>query len=230
MFAVLKIRYFFFNPLFVLIQDSATFQKIKKMNFLKTMTALFALTLTVGLFSFTTPETPLAKVDTSKSVIVWKGHKVTGSHEGTLQLKDGAFDYENGVLTGGSFTIDMTSINCTDLEGDSKGSLEGHLKSGDFFGVEKFPTATFKITKVSPKGTPGDYKVIGDLTIKGITKEIKFYTNVKDSDAANTATADIKIDRTDFGVRYGSGSFFDSLGDKTIYDEFDLNVTIVSAK
>ena len=200
------------------------------MRILKTLTTMFALTLTIGLFSFTSPGTPLAKTDTTESIITWTGHKVTGSHTGTLKLREGLLDYANGMLTGGSFTIDMNSLTCTDLEGKSKGSLEGHLKSADFFGVEAFPTASFKITKVSAKGTPGDYKVVGDLTIKGITKEIKFYTNVVSSDKSNTATADIKIDRTDFDIKYGSGSFFDSLGDKTIYDEFDLTVKIVSAK
>jgi polyisoprenoid-binding protein YceI len=197
------------------------------MNFLKTISALLVLTLTIGLYSFTSPTT---KVDVSQSIIQWKGYKVTGSHEGTIKLKDGRFDYANGLLTGGQFTIDMATINCTDLEGEWKGKLEGHLKADDFFGVEKFPTANFKITKVAAKGTPGDYKITGDLTIKGITKEIRFYAKVTESDNARTATADIKIDRTDFGVQYGSGSFFDALGDKTIYDEFDLNVRIVSAK
>jgi polyisoprenoid-binding protein YceI len=197
------------------------------MNFLRTITALLALTLTIGLYSFTSPMT---KVDVAQSIIQWKGYKVTGSHEGTIQLKDGRFDYVNGLLTGGEFTIDMATINCTDLEGEWKGKLEGHLKSADFFGVEKFPAATFKITKVTAKGTPGDYKIVGNLTIKGITKEIRFYANVAETDKARIATADIKIDRTDFDVQYGSGSFFDALGDKTIYDEFDLNVKIVSAK
>jgi len=191
---------------------------------------MFALTLSIGLFSFTNPVIPEAKIDTNESIITWKGYKVTGSHAGTLKLTEGTFDYADGLLKGGAFTIDMTSLNCTDLEGESKGSLEGHLKSPDFFGVENFPTATFKINKVSAKGTPGDYKVVGDLTIKGITKEIKFYTNVATTANAQVATADIKIDRTDFNIKYGSGSFFDSLGDKTIYDEFDLTVKIVSAK
>ncbi len=200
------------------------------MRFLKTLTAMFALTLSIGLFSFTNPVIPEAKIDTNESIITWKGYKVTGSHAGTLKLTEGTFDYADGLLKGGAFTIDMTSLNCTDLEGESKGSLEGHLKSPDFFGVENFPTATFKINKVSAKGTPGDYKVVGDLTIKGITKEIKFYTNVATTANAQVATADIKIDRTDFNIKYGSGSFFDSLGDKTIYDEFDLTVKIVSAK
>jgi len=127
------------------------------------------------------------------------------------------------MLTGGEFAIDMTSITVTDLDGGMKGKLEGHLKSPDFFGVENHPVANFKITKVVPRGTGGSYKVVGDLTIKNITKEIKFNADVKD----DMATANIQIDRSDFNVKYGSGSFFDNLGDKTIYDEFDMVVDLV---
>ena len=168
------------------------------------------------------------KVNTGESQLQWKAYKVTGAHEGTIVIKDGELEMEDGVLTGGNFAIDMSTINCTDLEGEWKGKLEGHLRSPDFFAVEKFPTATFKITNVVPKGTPGDYKVTGDLTIKGITNEIKFYTNIAEKDGKVMATSDIKVDRSDFNVRYGSGSFFDNLGDKTVYDEFDLEVTLVA--
>ena len=146
-----------------------------------------------------------------------------GSHEGTIQLESGALEFDdNGVLTGGNFVINMNSIANTDMSGDSANKLIGHLKSGDFFGVEKFPTATFNIKNVVSRGTPGSYKIVGDLTIKGITKEIKFNAQLNDGEA----TADIKIDRSEFDIRYGSGSFFDNLGDKTIYDEFDLSINL----
>ena len=169
-------------------------------------------------------------VDTAASEIVWKGYKVTGEHTGTIQLKDGQFTYDGDQLTGGQFTIDMTSIKCTDLQGEYAGKLEGHLKSDDFFGVEKHPTATFKSTKVVSRGTPGDYRVTGDLTIKETTKPIRFNVNVDRTSGVPVATADLTIDRSDYNVRYGSGSFFDNLGDKTIYDEFDLSLKIVGRK
>ena len=167
------------------------------------------------------------KVNTEKSVITWKGYKVTGQHEGTLQIKNGNLDFEKGILKGGSFDIDMTSISTTDLSGGMAKKLDGHLKSADFFGVEKFPTAKFVITKVVSRGMDGDYKIIGNLTIKETTKEIKFNAKVTEEGGVKTAMADITIDRTDYDVRYGSGSFFDSLGDKTIYDEFDLSIKLV---
>ena len=160
------------------------------------------------------------KVDAKESNIKWKGYKVTGEHEGIITLKEGTLIFEGNELTGGNFTIDMTTITVTDLEGDSKGKLEGHLKSDDFFGVEKHQSATFKITKA--EGKDGNYKVTGDLTIKGITKVNTFNMTVKN----NSATAALKIDRSKFDIRYGSNSFFDDLKDKAIYDEFDLNVNL----
>jgi polyisoprenoid-binding protein YceI len=167
-------------------------------------------------------------VDTNKSVITWKGYKVTGEHAGILKVKNGNLDFTDGKLTGGSFDIDMASLEVTDLKaGQGKEKLEGHLKSADFFGTEKFPTAKFEITKVVSRGKAGEYKITGNVTIKETTKEIKFNTMVTEANGVKTAKADITLDRSDFNVRYGSGSFFDGLGDKTIYDEFDLAVSLV---
>lgn len=167
----------------------------------------------------------VANVDASE--ITWKGYKVTGAHDGTVDLKNGALVFENNVLVGGEFTIDMTTITNVDMAGSGGAAkLEGHLKSEDFFGVEKYPTAFFKITKVIPYGTAGEYRVAGDLTIKGITKPVKFMTTVTNTGGVLTATADITIDRSEYDVRYGSGSFFDDLGDKALHDDFDLNVKL----
>jgi polyisoprenoid-binding protein YceI len=163
-------------------------------------------------------------VSTSKSSVGWKGYKVTGEHAGTIQIKKGALQFNENQLVGGSFVIDMTTIKCTDLKGGGAKKLEGHLMSADFFGVEKYPTASFEITKVISRGKPGEYKIVGNLTIKETTKSIKFLAKVSDD---KTATAKVKIDRSDFKVKYGSGSFFDALGDKTIYDEFDLDINLV---
>lgn len=170
-------------------------------------------------------------IDTANSSIQWKAYKVTGEHNGVVNIKNGnlAFD-DNGNLSGGSFDIDMTTITVLDLTGDMKGKLEGHLKSADFFGVEKYPMGKFVITKVVSRGKPGEYKIVGNLTIKESTKEIKFDANLTEEAGKVTATADLRIDRSDYDIRYGSGSFFDNLGDKTIYDEFDLNVKLVAKK
>ncbi len=170
------------------------------------------------------------QVDTSGSVIVWKGYKVTGEHTGTVRLKSGELQFTDGKLTGGSFEADMTTITCTDLEGPTAEKLVGHLKSDDFFGVQKYPTARFVITKAFPTDTKGNYRIVGNLTIKETTKEVRFNAQVTENSNQVKASGKLTIDRSDYNVRYGSGSFFDNLGDKTIYDEFDLNVTIVAKK
>ncbi len=169
------------------------------------------------------------KVNTKSSQIAWVGKKVTGQHNGTVNIKDGALDVENGTIKGGEFSIDMTTINVLDLEGEYKGKLEGHLRSDDFFSVEKHPTATFKITSVNEsEQADATHFISGDLTIKGITNKITFPANVTiDGDKVN-AKATFNLDRTKWDVRYGSGSFFDGLGDKMIYDDFELSINLSS--
>ncbi|NAS11794.1 YceI family protein [Poritiphilus flavus] len=160
-------------------------------------------------------------VKTESSTVTWKAYKVTGSHTGTVNLNSGSLEFEAGKLIGGEFEVDMTSLISTDLEGEYKGKLEGHLKSDDFFGVETHPTSKLVFTNVTASGK-NSYEVTGDLTIKGITKPITFDVSIYGS----KATATLKVDRAEYNVRYGSGSFFENLGDKTIYDEFDLVVDL----
>ncbi|MCE2822243.1 MAG: YceI family protein [Saprospiraceae bacterium] len=169
-------------------------------------------------------------VNAASSAIVWKGYKVTGEHTGTVKIKDGKLSFSNGVLNGGEFTIDMNSINNTDLEGEWAGKLVGHLKSDDFLGVASHPTSKLVITRAIALDTKGNYKIVGNLTIKGITKEVKFQANVKEANGSVNATGKITVDRSEYDIRYGSGSFFDGLGDKTIYDEFDLQISLVAGK
>ncbi len=157
----------------------------------------------------------------TKSNVIWKAYKITGSHTGTVNLKSGGLTFDGEKLSGGSFIIDMTSIACTDLEGDYKGQLEGHLKSDDFFGVSKNATSTLSITEVKSTGKNA-YDVKGDLTIKGITKPLNFQVSIY----GKKATANLKIDRTKYDIKYGSGSYFDGLQDKMIYDEFDIVIDL----
>ena len=161
------------------------------------------------------------EVKTDASKVTWKAYKVTGSHTGTIGLKSGALMFDDGKLTGGEFTVDMTTINTTDLQGDYKAKLDGHLHSDDFFSTASNPTSSLVFTKVKASGK-NSYKVTGDLTIKGITKPVTFDMSIYGS----KATATLKVDRAQYNVKYGSGSFFENLGDKTIYDEFDLVVDL----
>jgi len=184
----------------------------------KTAKKLLILVLATTASSFTNPVKE--KVEVKESTINWLGKKVTGKHNGSINLKEGFLEMDGDNIVGGEFVIDMKSITVLDLKGDMKGKLEGHLKSDDFFGVENFPTATLNITSATKNGS--SYNVDGNITIKGITQPITFTLN-KDG---NTATTTVTIDRSKFNVRYGSGSFFDNLGDKTIYDDFKLDVTL----
>ncbi|MDO7171199.1 YceI family protein [Mariniflexile sp. AS56] len=168
-------------------------------------------------FSFTNIGGEKKEIKTDESKVVWKGYKVTGSHEGTIAIKSGSLTFDENKLVGGEFVIDMTTINSTDLQGEYKGKLDGHLKSDDFFGVEKHPTATLVFKKVTASGKNA-YNVTGDLTIKGKTNPITFTISIY----GNKATASLKVDRTKYGVEYNSTSFFENLKDKAIYDEFDL--------
>lgn len=161
------------------------------------------------------------EINTQESQVNWKGKKVAGSHNGTIQLKDGHLIVEDGKPTGGEFIIDMASITVTDLSGEGKEQLEGHLKSDDFFGVENYPASKLVITTVADK-EDGSYGAVGDLTIKNETHPITFDLDWKE----HSATTKLTIDRSKYNVRYGSGSFFDNLGDKTIYDNFELNVDL----
>lgn len=166
-------------------------------------------------------------IDPSKSTLRWDGYKVTGQHHGSVGIESGELIFDEGKLKSGRFVMDMPSIEVHDLEGENRTKLENHLKSDDFFGVVSHPKATFEIDKAIPYGTTGLYKIEGQLMIKKITKPIKFEAQVNQENGVMTATADIQVDRSDYNVRYGSGSFFDNLGDKTIYDEFDLKINLV---
>jgi polyisoprenoid-binding protein YceI len=188
---------------------------------MKTMKSIFAIAMifaTVGLFA------QELTVDTKKSTLKWHGEKVTGEHFGNIDLSEGKLVWKNNKIVSGEMVIDMTSITNTDIEDEGyNAKLVGHLKSDDFFGVEKYPTAKLDI-KGSDAFKDNKAKVKGELTIKGITHPIEFEAQ-KEND---WFMAEIVVDRSKYDVRYGSGSFFDNLGDKTIYDDFTLTVKIAT--
>lgn len=182
----------------------------------KILTVLLVLFTSIAISAQTKP------INTSKSKITWVGKKVTGQHEGIINLKEGALVFKDKKIVGGNFIVDMTTISNTDQSGKDKAKLEGHLKSSDFFDVDNHKTAKLVFKSITSK-KPNSYTIIADLTIKGKTKPITFDMIVK----GKTAKAKLIIDRTKYGIQYGSGSFFDDLGDRTIFDEFELNVSLV---
>lgn len=195
-----------------------------------TTAAIFPLILLVMLCGFTVPMADVFKVDSTKSKIAWTGQNIAGGkHTGTIGISKGELTVDGNSIKAGSFTVAINSIKVTDLTGDRAERLTNHLKNEDFFDAPKFPEAIFKITKVS--GTGKNVTVTGDLTIKDITKSISFPAVIQQSDNAVQATAKgVKIDRTQFDIKYRSGNFFSGLGDKAISDEFMLDIEIVASK
>jgi polyisoprenoid-binding protein YceI len=175
----------------------------------------------VVLLSTVSVTAQIKKIDVAKSKIEWTGKKVTGQHNGTVNFNDGYLAFKKNKLNAGSFTVDMTSLTATDLTGEYKDKLDGHLKADDFFGTEKFPTASLVFKKIKAVST-SLYSITADLTIKGITKPITFDLAIK----GKTATTTLNINRTLYDIKYGSKSFFDSLGDKAISDEFELKIAL----
>lgn len=175
------------------------------------------------------------KVAIANSIINWTGSKPTGKHTGTIAIESGIVKTSDQKIVSGSFLIDMKSIIVTDLEGDKKEGLEGHLKGvaegkeDHFFNVAKYPTAAFEITGVTENA--GKSTVQGNLTIRGIKKNISFPATAAATANGMTLTSDpFTINRTDWGINYGSKSIFDNLGDKFIDDAIELQVVLTANK
>lgn len=165
--------------------------------------------------------------NTETSVLNWKGFKPTGTHNGTVAIKNGTFVVKDGELTAGNFAFDMTTITVLDIPADDEnnGKLTGHLKSGDFFDVANNPTATFDITSVEGN------LVKGNLTIKGITKAIEFPATLTNTDAGvKLSGATFEIDRTEFDIQFKSKKFFDNLKDNFINDMFEISFEVNASK
>lgn len=168
------------------------------------------------------------EIDKNESQVKWTGKKVTGQHHGTINLKKGTIELEDGVITSGIFEMDMNSIVNEDLKNEAiNKKLVDHLKSDDFFSVDKYPVSTLKVKEVRPYNEE-EFLFLGDLTIKGITKPVTFKAAIRNQNGKLTAKGSIEIDRTLYDIRYGSGKFFTSLGDNMIYDTFTLDFSVVA--
>lgn len=167
------------------------------------------------------------KVVQAKSSVGWFGSKVVGgSHSGKINVKSGTATLDGDKLQSGEILVDMTSLTNDDLTDKSLNEkLVGHLKSPDFFDVTKHPTAKLVVDKAELV-KPGEYKVTGTFSIKEKTKPVTFTVTESKAGENRIAKAEVKLDRTDFDVRYGSGKFFQNLGDKMIADEIKLNVEL----
>ena len=161
-------------------------------------------------------------INQEASSLVWTGREVsTSSHYGTINFTSGQFEVSNGLISKGEFFVDMTTINVQDLTGGSKERLEGHLKSDDFFSVESFPSAQLDISS-SELISDGKWMVNASLTIKDISHPVKFEM----SNTENGWTANLVFDRSKYNVKFRSGTFFENLGDKLIYDDIELAINL----
>lgn len=164
-------------------------------------------------------------VNTGTSTITWMGNKVTGKHTGSINLQSGELILNDGKLAGGTFFIDMASINNHDLsDPEYKGKLENHLKSDDFFAVEKHPVSKFEITEVKDLDN-NKVSVSGNLTLRDVTKNITYEAEVlENTDAKFVAKADFNINRKDWGVAY------EGMKDDLISNEINFKINLVAGQ
>ena len=200
------------------------------MNTFMTLFASMALTLT-AFASNNNDGTTRYKVDASSSSLTWHATKVTGEHMGTVNVANGYFTVTDGNLTSANVIVDMQTIACTDLEGEWGDKLVGHLNSDDFFNVSEHKTSSFTLRNMTPlKDASGDatHTVTGDFTIRGITKSVTFDAKVTNTGDAYAIEGSAVLNRAEFDVKYGSGSFFENLGDNLIHDNFTVGFNLVA--
>lgn len=176
------------------------------------------------------PTAAAKSYSSTAGTINWTGAKLAYDHKGTLSIESGVFSAEGNKIKSGDFVISMASLTNTDLAGDAekKAKLEGHLKSGDFFDVETFPKATFSITSVADADTDeANCMITGNLTLKGVSKSVTFPALVvaKEDGSLKAISDKFKINRTDWGVKYGSG-LAGAVGDAIISDDITLQINL----
>jgi len=165
-----------------------------------------------------------------KSTITWKGFAPTKSHNGYIKISEGYLTLNDNKISGGNFIIDMTTIEDLSLEDEQyNAKLEGHLSSDDFFNVKKHPFSAFTITNIQEKD--GKSMIHGNLSIKGIKKNIRFPASIKvNGDEVRLKSESFTIDRTEWDIKFRSGKFFQDLKDKLINDEIEFKVDVVAKR
>jgi polyisoprenoid-binding protein YceI len=203
------------------VNEGATF--LEEINMKNWIIALL-MVLTAG----AAMEASAQKIDTAKSVVKWTGYGVGKSHWGYVKLASAALQFDKSKNPqSGEVVVDLTSIQTKDIEGEWAAKLDAHLKSADFFDVEKFPTATFKTSSIK-KAKDGSFNVEGDLTIKGKTEKLSVSMKQIEEEKQKYLVGAFKFDRSKFDVKYNSESFFDvsKLGDKLIKNDIDLELKL----
>ena len=164
-------------------------------------------------------------MDPDKSVIQWRGTKVGMEEKGTVPFRSCSFQVVNGVLTSADIVMEMNAIQSTSQSGPAARELGQHLRSADFFDTANHPTSAFTLVSARADGR-GNLVVNGKLNIKGITKEVEALVTFSSYDPV-VASVSFSFNRADFDVRFGSGTFFDNLGDDLISDEVHMRLALV---
>lgn len=198
------------------------------MNFKAAVLTLFSV---VCIATLSLAQSLTYQVDVEKSKLDWEGHRFFGGmHTGNINLYTGKLSVLDGKLNAGVFQIDMNSIEVTDISGEPAERLTAHLKTDDFFDVEKFPYANFRLKHI-------DYAddkraaIVGEISIRGITQQISFPAEITiEGDQLHAVARGIRVDRTVHDSQYGSINFFRDLGRKIVHNEFVLNVELFATK
>ena len=197
---------------------------------MKKMIALAGLLFSLAIFASASVKR-VYTIDPAQSKLKWTGRKIGGMHWGHVRLQQGQLEFQDANFVGGSFVVDMSSLDVQDIKkASSNKDLVDHLKSADFFNTTEHKTAQLKITKVTPTGKGGVFDVEADLTIKGTSKGVKFQMTVSPSEGGIRGVSNLKFNRTHYGIKYKSSSFFKNLGDKVIYDDVEVAAELVATK
>lgn len=183
-----------------------------------------------------TAEGAAFKID-STQLVSFIGTKPIGQHHGTFNISEGVIYVKNdAVVSGGHLSLNIKSLTITDKDTSGIAKLTGHLSSPDFFDAEKFPTASFEVTSIEPYIDSSKTEVVldgatnvvnGNLTLKGVTKNVRFPAIIKVNNTAVSVQANFNINRTDWGLVYGNDK---SLGDKFIRPEVNISFSISAHK
>ena len=199
------------------------------------LAATVAMFMMVGFSFMAAPAKSEMTIDTLVSKVFWTGKKVTGQHTGYISISEGKISMNGDNVVGAEINIDMNSIVCTDItDAGYNQKLVGHLKSDDFFSSAKHGTATFKAESLKPiknaKEGENNYTATGKLTIKGFTNTVTFPLRTYMKEGMLFVKGTASFDRTKYSIKYGSGSFFDNLGDKAIENNIEISFDVIAKK
>ena len=171
-------------------------------------------------------------IDLDHSVFRWTGRNLFNQHHGRITFQSGKLEIQDGHLASGDVILDMTRITCTDIQdGSVAAMLIGHLATDDFFSVQEFPTAEFRMESCEAiaESAPGDFNLLvkGRLMLRGKSQAIEFNAQIAYLDGKLGLQGQFDVDRTRFGSVYGSGKIFEKLGQHVVNDKISVSFQLI---